>query len=84
MALLSNEETLFKELNLVSSNTETNANNEIPRDFYKFLLHKLTKYFQYQLSKSEIIDIKTNGNYERLSNFVWDRSLKKNYYDYTV
>lgn len=43
MALLSNQVTLFKELNLVGSNSNS-KNKEIsdnpPNDFYNFLLHK--------------------------------------------
>ena len=45
MALLSNEDTLFKELNLVSNTTGKAKTKEIsnltPSDFYNFLLHKL-------------------------------------------
>jgi DNA-directed RNA polymerase len=45
MALLSNEQTLFKKLNLVSKAKGQKTNNEPPSDFYNFLLHKLINLF---------------------------------------
>ena len=39
MALLSNEKTLFKELNL--SHLSKKGKDSIPNDFYSFLLHKV-------------------------------------------
>ena len=41
MALLSNEYTLFKELNLTIAGV-----NDQPKDFYNFLLHKLINLFE--------------------------------------
>jgi len=58
MALLSNEEILFKQLNLV-----VQSNNTIPSDFYNFLLHKLTKLFEDKLANGENIDLKTTGSF---------------------
>lgn len=73
MALLSNEKELFEQLNL----TSTSQDNP-PKDFYNFLLHKLRVMFKSKLDKGESIDIKTNGSYERLQNFLWTRSpIKK-------
>jgi DNA-directed RNA polymerase len=64
MALLSNEDTLFKELNLVSNK------NDKPNDFYNFLVHKLKDLFDKKILEGEFIDNKTNGSYERLSKFI--------------
>jgi DNA-directed RNA polymerase len=71
MALLSNEDTLFKELNLVSNKSDK------PNDFYNFLVHKLKDLFDKKILEGEFIDNKTNGSYERLSKFIWDRSYIK-------
>jgi len=65
MALLSNEDTLFKELNL-SKNTQDSD----PKDFYNFLLHKSINVFQKKLENNELIDEKTQGSYARLSKFM--------------
>jgi hypothetical protein len=65
MALLSNEITLFKELNLVVTN-----NNENPKDFYNFLLHKLTNLFESKIHDNILEDSKTGGSYDRLSKFI--------------
>jgi DNA-directed RNA polymerase len=65
MALLSNEKTLFKELNLIDGKS-----NEAPKDFYNFLLHKLKKEFDSKLSNGNIIDSDTGGSYERLTKFI--------------
>lgn len=72
MALLSNEERLFKELNLDKKTAKDN-----PNDFYTFLLHKIINKFETQLSKGIEIETKSGGNYKRLSKFVWDRSYIK-------
>ena len=80
MALLSNEDTLFKELNLVSNikSKDKEISNTPPSDFYNFLLHKLTNLFESKCNKGETIDPKNKGSYERLSNFLWNRShIKK-------
>lgn len=72
MSLLSNEHTLFKELNLIDTKS-----NEPPKDFYNFLLHKLIHLFEIKINKGELIDSKYKGSYVRLSKFVWDRSYVK-------
>jgi hypothetical protein len=78
MALLSNEDILFKELNLnVSTRGKTkdkDKNNtedrdSIPSDFYNFLLHKIIDVF-----RSKVEDVKTDpkdkASYERLLSFT--------------
>lgn len=82
MALLSNKETLFKELNLVNATQENGkdkpADDIPPSDFYNFLLHKLISVFEYKINLNEIIDSITKGSYERLHKFIWNRShIKK-------
>jgi DNA-directed RNA polymerase len=85
MALLSNEDILFKELNLnVSTRGKTkdkDKNNtedrdSIPSDFYNFLLHKIIDVF-----RSKVEDVKTDpkdkASYERLLSFTWDRAFVK-------
>lgn len=69
MALLSEETTLFKELNLVKSSSSISVE---PKDFYSFLLYKITSMFETFVKKNILIDYKTKGSYERLSKFVWD------------
>lgn len=65
--LLSNENILFKELNLVDV-------KDIPDDFYNFLLHKLKTIFE--LHKDEDKN-NIKGSYFRLYNFIWDRAYIK-------
>lgn len=81
MALLSNEETLFKELNieLYSDKPRKKSNDEQPSDFYNFLLHRLKVLFEAKLDKGQVNDEKEKGgSYERLNCFLWDRqNLKK-------
>nr|YP_009543520.1 DNA-dependent RNA polymerase [Coniothyrium glycines]AYU74410.1 DNA-dependent RNA polymerase [Coniothyrium glycines] len=72
MALLSNEKTLFKELNLIGGDS-----TKPPKDFYNFLLHKINKIFENKILSGELIDEKTGGSYERLNKFVWDRFYVK-------
>ena len=47
LALLSNEDTLFKELNLISD-------NDTPKDFYNFLVHKLGNMFDKNLEEEKV------------------------------
>lgn len=76
MALLSNERTLFKELNLVVDGKDELDSK--PKDFYNFLLHKLNQVFEAKKQNDgEKIDKKSGGNYERLFNFMWDRAFIK-------
>lgn len=71
MALLSNEDTLFKELNLVSRKSNKKELSDLPpSDFYNFLLHKIVIEFKNKLDVNETIDSKTKGSYERLYNFI--------------
>jgi DNA-directed RNA polymerase len=69
MALLSNEDTLFKELNLVCNNEDKSDKNDVtPSDFYNFLLHKLINLFKSKVDSGETMDGK--GSYTRLLNFI--------------
>lgn len=84
MALLSNENTLFQELNLISNtnNKGKNIMDNQPNDFYNFLLHKLTNLFDKKVAEGELVDSKAKtkskaGSYERLSNLLWGRSHVK-------
>jgi DNA-directed RNA polymerase len=70
LALLSNENILFKELNLVVDGKE-----DRPNDFYSFLVHKLSKKFDKQIEEGNIIE--KDGSYERLRDFVLERSYVK-------
>lgn len=64
MALLSNEDTLFKELNLISNSIKgKKISADPPSDFYSFLLHKLLSYFSYKISNGEMSDKKNKGSY---------------------
>lgn len=80
MALLSDEVSLFKNLNLVTnSESKGKSKNSIPAsDFYSFLLHKLINYFKEKLDGGEILDSKgkgtVKGSLERLFKFVWNRT----------
>ena len=77
LALLSNEDTLFKKLNLVSD-------NDTPKDFYNFLVHKLGNIFDKNLQQEKnILDNTENttdpkkGSYETLKSFVLYRACIK-------
>ena len=71
LALLSNEDTLFKELNLISD-------NDTPNDFYNFLIHKLINVFDINIEQGIMEDKNDCGSYERLRNFYIERSnIKK-------
>jgi DNA-directed RNA polymerase len=61
LALLSNEDTLFKELNLIVS-------QDTPNDFYSFLVYKLEQLFD----KDPM-----NESYNRLRDFALERSYIK-------
>jgi DNA-directed RNA polymerase len=72
MALLSNEKILFKELNLIVDN-----NNEVPKDFYNFLIHKLIVILESYINMGTLLD-SNGGSYERLLKFGLTRSdIKK-------
>lgn len=59
MALLSNEGTLLKKLNLISSNKDKkDSYNYNPHDFYSFLLYKILDYLEDKLNKGEFNDKK--------------------------
>ena len=78
MALLSNEDILFKELNLISNSVKGNKVSADPlSDFYSFLLHKLLRYFSDKISKGETSDNNNKGSYERLHNFIWNKTNVK-------
>lgn len=85
MAMLSNERFLFEVLNLVISkdkhatinNIVSNQGDIEPKDFYNFILYKVTTKIQEQIDLGNIVDEKTKGNYERLSKFVWARNAIK-------
>lgn len=61
MALLSNEKTLFRELNLVLPLNDKikDVDSIPPSDFYSFLLHKLTELFKEKLDKGEIFETRS-------------------------
>jgi hypothetical protein len=84
LALLSNETTLWKELNLISDNKYKDS---IPGDFYSFLLHRILDIFTNKVDSNIAIDPKTGGSYERLATFMRERSeilYKKSCYDNTL
>jgi hypothetical protein len=75
LALLSNENTIYKELNLLSSGNKNDVVS-VPNDFYDFLVHRLTNIFNEKINDS-VIESK-GGSYKRLSEFMLDRSnIKK-------
>lgn len=69
MALLSNEHSLFKKLNLI-------ANDDTPSDFYNFLVNKLINVFKTKIEEINIDD-KARGSYERLKKFYIERPFIK-------
>ena len=87
MALLSNENTLFKELNLIPERNvkgkkkDTASIDNRPSDFYNFLLHRLISYFKSKVDRGIFLDYKTTknkedkdkGSFMRLYSFVWNR-----------
>lgn len=52
MALLSNEQTLFKELNLV----EAGGNETDPKDFYNFLIHRVLNVCGCNVNNNKVED----------------------------
>ena len=81
MAMLSDEEELFEKLNLKTNDKSETAlshkSEDEAQDFYSFVLHKLLEHFVYNLDKNIIEDPGTKGSYQRLNEFVWDRSYIK-------
>lgn len=77
LALSSDERKLFTVLNLIVDDKEKHKNNLEPHDFMIFLLHKIIKIIKDKLYEDEIIDKKRVCSYERLINFVWERSYVK-------
>lgn len=72
LAMLSNENTLFQELNLV------NHKNSTPNDFYSFLVHKLNLMFENKIKEGTSLDKDDLVRYKRLLDFVLERSnIKK-------
>jgi len=70
MALLSDEDTLFKELNIeTTKETISNRYDENPRDFYTFMLHKIYKVLDYNVNNGVVNDDK-GGSYSRLYDFI--------------
>lgn len=71
MALLSDEDTLFKELNIETTkeNNISNRYDENPRDFYTFMLHKLYKLLADNVNNG-IQDDSKGGSYSRLYDFI--------------
>jgi len=78
MALLSDEDTLFKELNIETTkeNNISNRYDENPRDFYTFMLHKLYKLLADNVNNG-IQDDSKGGSYSRLYDFIWNRKVIK-------
>ena len=78
MALLSNEEILFKELNLVNNYKEKeDYYKSNPNDFYNFLLHKIIMYVEDKINIDKFEDEETEGSYKRLHEFKWVRDFVK-------
>ena len=72
MALLSNEKTLFKQLNLEKASPKDN-----PKDFYSFLLHKLIALFDEKINYSNT-DEHVREIHKNLRLFIWERGhIKK-------
>jgi len=65
MALLSNESTLFEELNLVKS-----KQGNKPKDFYNFLLHKVLALIDSYVRGEIPVDVNKLENYKRLNDFI--------------
>lgn len=68
LALLSNENILFKELNLT-------VTGDRPNDFYSFLIHRLDNKFNNEIEKGNKIE--NEGSYVRLVDFIFTRSNVK-------
>lgn len=70
MALLSNERTLFKELNLIPESKAKGKAKEKnegilgnrPNDFYNFLLHRLISYFRSKVDNDIFLDDRAKNN----------------------
>ena len=79
LALLSNENTIFKELNLVKQDEVK------PRDFYNYLVHKLNHLFTQKISSGIKVEAKMDnagktvegGSYVNLQDIVINRSIIK-------
>lgn len=63
MSLLSNEESLFKELNLV-------ADGDTPKDFYNFILDKLMTIIDKQVCTNKFENPEQRDSYMRLQKFI--------------
>ena len=72
MALLSNQETLFKQLNLTTNSKlkEPIVSDSEPSDLYNFLLHKLITFFKKRIDEGIVEYPKSKGSYVRLYNFI--------------
>jgi len=87
MAMLSDEEAMFEQLNLVTTSKNAKITKNImnkdrsfsePEDFYSFILHILLQKFKVNLDKGIEIDNESKGSYKRLNEFIWDRKhIKK-------
>lgn len=71
MALLSNEQKLFKELNLV---IDKDSN---PKDFYSYILHKLLATIDTKLRINVFDNKELRNSLSRLNNFIWNRNQVK-------
>lgn len=70
LSLLSQESKLYEELNLTNK-------SGVPKDFYNFLVHKVLKQIREKTEDNNKVDAKSRGSYERLSNFILNRSHVK-------
>ncbi len=79
MAMLSDEEVLFDELNLKLLNSSQKKSEPVneAKDFYSFILHKLLQKFKSKLDEGIEIDEVNGGSYKNLNEFVWDRKYIK-------
>lgn len=86
MALLSNEQTLFKELNLIpeSKGKDVKTLEHKPSDFYNFLLHKLINYFKSKVDSGIFFydsDLKRSAKDKKEKSDI-DRGSYKRLYDF--
>lgn len=77
MALLSNEERLFRRVNL-RTNSNISSKNHEPSDFYSYILDKIMSVILIKVQTNEFgKNDKLRDTYHRLNNFIWNRTNVK-------